>query len=316
MTSETNAAATPQTDLVIETRGLTKRFGTVTAVTDLSLEVPRGGVFGLLGPNGSGKTTTMVMLLGLVQPTEGSYKVLGHDGSPVEVLRRIGAIVETPAFYPYLTGRANLRYFQGIGRRGAPREIERLLEQVDLATAADRKYATYSLGMKQRLGVAYALLGAPDLMFLDEPTNGLDPSGMAEMRALIRELGAGGRTVILSSHLLNEVELLCDRVAVLSRGRLIAQGRVQDLLRHEGVMRLATTDDVMAHTVLDTLPWVADVTAQGGYLLATAPPERAWELTRALAERQIYVKEISAVGRSLEQYFLDVTSDPITPDSV
>ncbi|MBI4339787.1 MAG: ATP-binding cassette domain-containing protein, partial [Chloroflexi bacterium] len=205
---------------VIEARGLTKRFGRVLAVDDLSLQVPAGGVFGLLGPNGSGKTTTVGMVLGVVRPTAGEVRLFGGDGKTgrLEALRRIGAILEAPAFYPYLSGRANLTYFQGISGKGSPEEVDRLLELVGLTQRAQSKYNTYSLGMKQRLGIAYALLGDPELMLLDEPTNGLDPAGMAEVRELIRSLGRGKRTVVLASHLLHEVEQVCDTVAILSRG--------------------------------------------------------------------------------------------------
>ena len=235
-------------DVVIETHGLTKRYGEILAVDDLSMNVPRGHVFGLLGPNGSGKTTTMGMLLGLVKPTAGSFSLFDSSTQNLEALRRIGAIVETPSFYPYLSGRDNLAYFQGITGRGDPAELDGLLEKVDLADRADSRFRTYSLGMKQRLGLAYALLGDPEVLFLDEPTNGMDPAGMAEVRDLIRSLGTGGRTVLLSSHLLHEVEQVCDSVAILSKGKLIAQGKVADLVhsRAGDQVRLSTTDNTKA----------------------------------------------------------------------
>ena len=237
-------------DHVIETTALTKRYGDVVAVNELTLRVPRGGVFGFLGPNGSGKTTTMGMLLGLVHATSGEAHIFGDSAFHPATLRRVGAMVETPTFYPYLSGRANLRYFQAIGKRGSPADIDRLLKLVDLGKRADSKFATYSLGMKQRLGVALALLGNPELVFLDEPTNGLDPAGVVEVRELIRELGTDGRTVVLSSHLLAETELVCDNVAVLSRGKLIAQGTIKELLREHDALRLRTTDNTVASTVL------------------------------------------------------------------
>ena len=211
------------TDYVIQTEGLTKRYGDILAVDELSIQVRRGHVYGLLGPNGSGKTTTMGMLLGLLTPTSGAFSLFGQSDNLEASLRRIGAVVETPAFYPYLSGRRNLAYFQGISQRGAPDEIDRLLGQVGLADRAGSKFNTYSMGMKQRLGIAYALLGDPDLVILDEPTNGLDPEGMIEVRELIRSLGDGQRTVLLSSHLLHEVEQVCDSVTILSKGKLIAQ---------------------------------------------------------------------------------------------
>ena len=304
---------TDQKEFVIETDRLTKRYGEVTAVDSLSLRVPRGGVFGFLGPNGSGKTTTMGMLLGLVHPTSGSAEIFGDPARHAATLRLVGAMVETPTFYPYLSGRANLRYFQGIGRRGSPADIDRLLTLVDLGKRADSKFATYSLGMKQRLGIACALLGDPELVFLDEPTNGLDPAGVVEVRELIRELGTGGRTVVLSSHMLAETELVCDNVAVLSRGRLIAQGTIKELLREHDSLRLRTTDDRGAQTVLAALPWVEGVAQQDGGLVVTAPQARSWEVARALADRQIYVSELVPVHRTLEEFFMEITgTDPTT----
>jgi ABC-2 type transport system ATP-binding protein len=305
--------ALTQSEYVIETSALTKSYGEVVAVNELTLRVPRGGVFGFLGPNGSGKTTTMGMLLGLVHATSGEMRILGDPAGHPKTLRRVGAMVETPTFYPYLSGRENLRYFQGIGRRGVPADIERLLTLVDLGKRAGSKFATYSLGMKQRLGVACALLGDPDLVFLDEPTNGLDPAGVVEVRELIRQLGSGGRTVVLSSHLLAETELVCDNVAVLSRGRLIAQGTIKELLREHDSLRVRTTDDAGAETVLAALPWVEKVTREDDALRLTAPQARAWEAVRALAEHQIFVHELVPLHRTLEDFFMDITgTDPAT----
>ena len=296
-------------DLVIETSGLTKRYGEVLAVDELSMNVPRGHVFGLLGPNGSGKTTTMGMLLGLVKPTAGSFSLFGSGSQDLVALRRIGAIVETPSFYPYLSGRDNLAYFQGIAGRGDRSELDDLLEKVGLADRADSRFRTYSLGMKQRLGLAYALLGDPEVLFLDEPTNGMDPAGMAEVRDLIRSLGTGGRTVLLSSHLLHEVEQVCDSVAILSKGRLIAQGKVADLVHSQAGdrVRLRTTDNAKAVEVLSALDWVVDVTVDGESIVVTAPSDRSTDVSVALGRSEVYVTEMTADEMSLEQYFLDVT---------
>jgi ABC-2 type transport system ATP-binding protein len=298
-------------DLVVETNSLTKHYGRIVAVDGLSLTVPRGGVFGLLGPNGSGKTTTIGMLLGLVAPTNGSMRLFGQGvrGTHLAALRRIGAMVESPAFYPYLSGRANLRFFQGIGAGKGPGEIDRLLALVGLSERAGSRYRTYSLGMKQRLGIACTLLGDPELVFLDEPTNGLDPAGVAEVRELIQRLGSDGRTVVLSSHLLYEVEQVCDSVAILSRGRLIAQGTVRDLLERKGFVRLRTTNDAEALRLLTALDWVSGVRTEDGYLVAEAPPDRSGELTRALGEHAVYVTEMAPVQLSLERFFLEVTGD-------
>ncbi len=204
---------------------LTKRYGEVVAVQDLDLSVRAGEVYGFLGPNGAGKTTTLRMLLGLVRPTSG--RVLLH-GRPPGDLSGVGALIEGPAFYPYLSGRDNLRVlarYAGVDDR----RIDVVLDLVDLADRAKHKFATYSLGMKQRLGVAAALLKDPQLLILDEPTNGLDPAGMADMRTLIRRLGAAGSTVLISSHLLGEVEQICDRVGIIARGALVAENTVAEL---------------------------------------------------------------------------------------
>lgn len=295
----------------VETKGLTKRYGDVVAVDDLSLSVPAGSVFGLLGPNGAGKTTIIGSLLGLIRPTSGTMRVFGEDlnGGTDDVVRRIGAIMETPSFYPFMSGRDNLRYFQGIGGGVDPEEIDRLLELVGLSARGDARFHTYSLGMKHRLGLAYALLGDPELLLLDEPTNGLDPAGMAEVRGLIKRLGEGTRTVVLASHLLNEVEQVCDRVAILSHGKVIADGAVSDLIGRGDRLLVRTTDDEGAAAVLGGFDFVTSATVEGDALTVAADPARAWELTRGLAARDIYVTEMTTLGSSLEEYFLEVTEE-------
>jgi ABC-2 type transport system ATP-binding protein len=297
-------------DFVVEIEGLRKQFGSVVAVQDLALRIPRGGVFGLLGPNGSGKTTTIGLMLGLIRPTRGSIRLFGHDvgESHRSSLHRIGAMVESPAFYPDLSGRANLRFFQGIGHGRGGRSVDELLELVGLSERANSRFRTYSLGMKQRLGIAYALLGDPELVFLDEPTNGLDPSGMAEVRELIAHLAAAGHTIVLSSHLMNEVEQVCQDVAILSRGHIIAQGKVQDLLQLQGTVRLKTTGDERATQILGALDWVSAVRTEGGYIVANASPDRAGDLTRALAQQDVFVTEMVPQRVSLEKFFLQVTA--------
>ena len=301
-------------DLVIQTDGLTKRYGHVLAVDALSLSVPRGRIFGLLGPNGSGKTTLMSMLLGLVRPTAGSFSLFGNSpegGGLDRELHRVGALIETPTFYPYLSGRNNLAYFQGISGRRNAEELDFILEQVGLGGRGGDKFQTYSLGMKQRLGLAYTLLGDPELLVLDEPTNGMDPAGMAEVRGLIRGLAGENRTVILSSHLLNEVEQVCDSVAILSHGRLIAEGDVAELLQERGgpQVRLRTTDNSKAWEILNALAWVDGVSADNGYLVAGVESDRSWEITAALSRNEVYVAEMIPAQMSLEQYFLNVTDE-------
>ena len=300
-------------DLVIQTDGLTKRYGRVLAVDALSLNVQRGRIFGLLGPNGSGKTTLMSMLLGLLRPTAGSFSLFGNSperGGLDRELHRVGALID-PALYPYLSGRDNLAYFQGISGRGHPGDVDELLEQVGLGGRGGDKFHTYSLGMKQRLGLACSLLGDPELLVLDEPTNGLDPAGMAEVRELIRSLGGGNRTVILSSHLLHEVEQVCDSVAILSHGRLITQGDVAELLQERGQaqVRLRTTDNDKAYEIMSALVWVESVSADNGYLVAGVAPDRSWEITAALSRNEVYVAEMAPVQMSLEEYFLEVTEE-------
>ena len=297
---------------IVEIEALRKQFGSVVAVRDLSLRIPRGGVFGLLGPNGSGKTTTIGLMLGLIQAHRGFDTAVRAGRARMRTssaLQRIGAMVESPAFYPDLSGRANLRFFQGIGQqRAAARAWNELLELVGLAERANSKFRTYSLGMKQRLGIAYALLGDPELVFLDEPTNGLDPSGMAEVRELITRLAEAGHTIVLSSHLLNEVEQVCQDVAILSRGQIIAQGKVQDLLHVQGTVRLKTTADERASQILGALDWVSAVRLEAGYIVASASPDRAGDLTRALAQQDVFVTEMVPQRVSLEKFFLQVTA--------
>ena len=296
-------------EFVIQTDRLAKRYKNVVAVDDLSMEIRRGRVYGLLGPNGSGKTTTMGMLLGLQAPTFGTFSLFGCNHGHRDLLRRVGALVENSSFYPYLSGYQNLRYFQMISGRGSEGELESLVDRVGLAGRGDDLFRTYSYGMKQRLGIALALLGDPDLVFLDEPTNGLDPEGMIEMRELIKSLGDGSRTVLLSSHLLHEVEQVCDSVTIISKGRLIAQGEVSQLIATAGSeqIRIKTTDNSKALQLLSTPGWIEDVSMDEDSLLITAPIERSAELTAALANAEVYVAEMVPIRKSLEEYFLEVT---------
>ena len=295
-------------NLVVETRDLTRHFGEkIVAVDRLSLKVRRGEVYGFLGPNGSGKTTTLRMLLGLTRPTSGSAEVLGERPGAPAGLARIGALIETPAFYPFLSGRDNLWVLAR--HAGAPESrIAPALEEVDLTSRAGDRFATYSLGMKQRLGVAAALLKDPELLILDEPTNGLDPAGMAEMREFIRELGQGQRTVLLSSHLMNEVEQICDRVGVIRRGRLVAEGTVADLRGKPGLRVRAQPLDA-AHQVLAALPEVAEIEIVDGRLQIAADPAIAPALARALVGAGIDVNELVVERSSLEDVFLHLTQD-------
>ena len=293
--------------LVIETRALTKRYGdAIVAVDDLELRVRRGEVYGFLGPNGAGKTTTLRMLLGLVRPTSGDAAVLGAPPGSPEGLARIGAMVEAPAFYPFLSGRDNLRVlarYAGV----AEDRVEAVLGEVRLSDRADDRWATYSQGMKQRLGVAAALLKDPELLILDEPTNGLDPAGMAEMREFIRALGKGGRTVVLSSHLMGEIEQVSDRVGVIRDGSLVAEGTVEELRGRAG-LRVRAEPLSEAARLVGALPDVDEVTSVDGLLEVSVDTAQAPAINRLLVEAGIAVSELYAQKASLEDVFLELTA--------
>jgi ABC-type multidrug transport system ATPase subunit len=291
---------------VVETTDLTKRYGErIVAVDRLAMQVRRGEVYGFLGPNGAGKTTTLRMLLGLVRPTSGSAHVLGAQPGSPDSLEGLGALIETPAFYPFLSGRDNLRVLAR--HAGAPESrIEPVLDEVDLAARASDRFGTYSLGMKQRLGIAAALLKDPELLILDEPTNGMDPAGMAEMRSFIRELGRERRTVLLSSHLMAEVEQICDRVGVISRGRLVGEGTVDELRGRESLFVRAEPLDA-AERVLGAMRGVEEVARRDGGLRIATDPAAAAEINRALVEAGIAVGELRHERASLEKVFLELT---------
>ena len=290
---------------LVETKGLTKRYRSLTAVSGLDLSVRRGEVYGFLGPNGAGKTTTLKMLLGLIRPTSGTATVIGEPPGTPEGLEKVGALVESPAFYPYLSGRDNLRVMARYS--GASRDrISEVLEQVELSGRAKDKFKKYSLGMKQRLGVAAALLKDPELLILDGPTNGLDPKGMADMRTLIRRLGRGERTVLLSSHLLGEVEQICDRVGVIQKGELVAQGTVSELRGREGLLVRATPVDD-ARRIAERLAGVEEAKEVDGMLRLTVDPARAAEINAKLVSAGLRVSEIRPAEQSLEEVFLELT---------
>jgi ABC-type multidrug transport system ATPase subunit len=294
--------------LVIETNAMSKRYGErILAVDRLELQVRRGEVYGFLGPNGAGKTTTLRMLLGLVRPTSGGALVLGaRPGSP-QSLARLGALIETPAFYPFLSGRDNLKVLAR--HAGAPEtRIEQVLDEVDLAARGSDRFGTYSLGMKQRLGIAAALLKDPELLILDEPTNGMDPAGMAEMRTFIRELGRGRRTVLLSSHLMAEVEQIADRVGVISRGKLVGEGTVEELRGRESLWVRAEPLE-KAERLVSELRAVEGVARTDGGLRIATDPAAAAAINRALVEAGIAVAELRPERVSLEKVFLELTQE-------
>ncbi|HEY1740403.1 MAG TPA: ABC transporter ATP-binding protein [Acidimicrobiia bacterium] len=297
-------------------RGLTKHYpsrqGVVRAVDGLDLDVPAGGVFGFLGANGAGKTTTIRAIVGHLKATSGSIEVLGLDVPRRlgDVIDRVGALVEQPQFFPGFTGRRNLALLAA--SRGFPKSrVDEVLDIVSLTERADRRYSTYSLGMKQRLGVASVLLKRPDLLILDEPANGLDPAGIIEMRELVRALGAQGNTVFVSSHLLSEIEQTCDRVGIVDRGRIVSVGRVDELLK-AGSSRytvkvpggVEARDRAMG--VLTAHGWTVALDDDGDAVV-DVEPERAHEITRWLASEGLYVNELTPVTRTLEEAFLAIT---------
>nr|HET6901864.1 ABC transporter ATP-binding protein [Ktedonobacteraceae bacterium] len=316
--------------VVISTSRLTKAFGNLVAVNDLHLQVMRGDVFGFLGPNGSGKTTTIRMLLGLIRPTAGRAIIFGMDNSyqlPA-ILQRIGAIVETPVFYPYLSGKDNLHAVAAasgmISGSASNRRVEEVLEIVELRAQAKDAFRKYSLGMKQRLGIGAALLNDPELVLLDEPTNGLDPAGVFEIRQLIQRLSTLGKTIFISSHILYEIQHVCNRVAILQRGNLIKQGAVSELLQpnEQIIVRLNTAEETQQAFALlqqsreNGLQWITNARiemnrANMSIIRIDAPRIRSAEINALLAQNRLFAAEIRPQEGSLEEVFLDLTTQAI-----
>ena len=308
--------ATVPADLAIETTGLTKRFGARAAIEGVDLQVPRGCAFGFLGPNGAGKTTMIRTLLGLTHASAGSMSVLGHP-VPAEralALQRVGAIVEEPRFHPNMSGRENLRIVAAVRGPETRERIEPALHRVGLAERAGDRVKSYSMGMRQRLGVARCLLADPLLLILDEPTNGLDPGGIQEFREMIRAMVEHeGRTVFISSHLLDEVERTCDAAAIIDRGRVIAQGPIAELARGGGVRNelILGVDNVeLALSTLDSSELVHDArrSDEGLRVELTGEPQTASQVNAALVRAGVGVERLEPVRHSLEQRFLEVTS--------
>jgi ABC-2 type transport system ATP-binding protein len=305
----TQVTAATQGDMVLRTIGLSKNFGKLEAVKNLNLELRRGEVFGFLGPNGAGKSTTVGMILGLIAPTAGSIELFGakQDGHHWAALRRIGAIIEEPAFYPYLSGWDNLAVLaKSIG--DIPKsKITEVLERVTLLDRAKDQYGHYSMGMKQRLGIASTLLRDPELIILDEPTNGLDPAGTKEIRDLIPKLAHESRAVLLCSHLLHEVEMVCDHVAIVKQGTVIANAPIKELLSHDNVLQIKVNDIEKATVILKRISWIKSVKKEDDYLLVDIPRERSAEVNLALVQKGIMVSELMNRTSSLESVFLQLT---------
>ena len=302
--------------LAISTRGLTKRYKQVVAVDNLDLDIPTGTVYGFLGPNGAGKTTTIRMLLGLIRPTSGRAEVLGHDilTQRHAIAPRVGAIVESPAFYTYLTGAQNLEVFWRASNMPVDRaRIAALLERVGLAERGRHKVKTYSLGMKQRLGIAATLLTNPEIIFLDEPTNGLDPAGTVEVRNLITQLGREGHTIFLSSHLLSEVEQVCSDVAIVQHGKMRVNGNVQDLLKRSAGFVIEAAPPERTLAVLRAYPELNAQSRADGTIEVAAEAADIPDLVRALVAAGIDISGVRPRRNSLEQLFLDLTGQPAQP---
>jgi len=300
--------------IVLKTNGLTKHFGPIVAVDNLSLEVHKGQIFGFLGPNGSGKSTTMGMILGLITPTSGSVEVFGLEAryNLSTILPRVGAMMETPGLYPYLSGKDNLKVFARLSDHISDKRIDEVLDMVDLTSRAKDKFSHYSTGMKQRLALACALLHNPEFLILDEPTNGLDPAGMKEIRELIIELGKQGKTIFLNSHLLHEVELVCEHVAIIKRGNVIVQGPVKELVKTGDVLQIKVGDPDKAMAILREQKWISSVSKEGDYILLGVKADKAADVSAALARDGIFASEIKAKENSLEEFFLEQTEEEKT----
>lgn len=305
--TKTGAEAAPPPP--VEVRGLVKRYGHLAAVAGVDLTVHTGDVYGYLGPNGAGKTTCLRMMLGLIRPTEGKVRLFGRD--PMETVRALDGVagfVEAPTFYPYLSGRRNLELLAAFDGSGAPDRIDQALETVELADRARDRVGGYSHGMRQRLGIAAALLRDPRLMLLDEPATGLDPAGMRDMRILIRRLGEQGITVLLSSHLLAEVEELCNRVAIVSAGKIVYEGEIAALKRSAGATyRLATTDDQRALAICRAQPGIADVRLEQRMICFSADDQAVAELSQALVEAGALITSLAPQTVTLEDLFFSLT---------
>lgn len=302
---------TTNNDVVVRTEHLTKHYGKLVAVDDLNLEVHRGEVFGFLGPNGAGKSTTMCMILGLITPTLGNIEIFGLSlkSNLADILCKIGAVMESPGFYPYLSGWDNLKVFARISRNVTDNRIKEVLKLVDLADRAKDKFSGYSQGMKQRLAIACALLHDPEFLIFDEPTSGLDPAGMKEVRELIIKLGQEGKTIFLNSHLLHEVEQVCDHVGIIKEGKMIAMGAPNDLIKHGDTLQIRVNEVDKAVALLSEEDWVSSITREGDLLILKAPTERATDISALLAKNGVFISEMKAREDSLESFFLRLTEE-------
>ncbi len=294
--------------IVLQTQKLTKHYGDVVAVREATIQVREGEVFGFLGPNGAGKTTTIGMVLGLIHPTAGQIEVLGQPVSAKnnKPLQGVGSLVSRPSLLPYLSGRENLRLLARQNSGVDDSRVDEVLELVGMTETAGRKVKACSTGMKQRLGLGAALLNRPALIILDEPTNGLDPAGMRDVRQLISSLAGAGTTIFLSSHLLHEVEQVCDRIAVINQGQIVTEGSVDDLLRHqEAVVKVRVSRPEKARQSLQSLPGVTHIESNGVYVEVTGLPSE--RIIAHLAQQDILPSEVTVEKFDLENLYLSLT---------
>ncbi len=295
---------------ILSIEGISKSYGNIQALKNVSYEVPQGAVFGLLGPNGSGKTTMLSIILDILKANSGTFKWFGNPGSP-ETRKRIGSLLETPNFYHYLSAVDNLKITSAISGRGNDQAIEDVLKVVKLYERRNSRFSTYSLGMKQRLAIGAALLGNPEVLLFDEPTNGLDPVGIAEIRELIKVLAKQGKTIIMASHLLDEVEKVCTHVAIMKRGKLLAAGPVNEVLANEDIVELASLNSLKLKSVLETFPGYLSISENDTFIqlhfpFGTAPMEA---INKHCFENGIVLNQIILKKKSLESKFFELTND-------
>jgi ABC-2 type transport system ATP-binding protein len=295
---------------VLSLNGIAKAYGQIKALKGVSFDVPEGAVFGILGPNGSGKTTMLSIILDILKADTGSFAWFGQPGGP-ETRKKIGSLLETPNFYHYLSAVDNLNITHAISGRGNAADIDRVLEIVNLTERKKSRFSAYSLGMKQRLAIAAALLGDPQVLVFDEPTNGLDPVGIAEIRELIKELALRGKTIIMASHLLDEVEKVCTHVAILKKGTLITAGHVDEVLSNEDIVEISSTDPAQLYSVLQNFPGCTHIKQDGKLVQLFFPigTARLEEINRFCFEKGITLNQLLAKKKSLETKFFELTND-------
>ena len=293
---------------IVSIQKLNKRYGKIQAVDNLNLDIEKGNIYGILGPNGSGKTTTLGILLGVINADSGSFRWFNRENSKHD-RKKIGAILEQPIFYPYLTAEKNLEIIAGI-KEVSTKDIDRVLEAVELSDRRKSKFRTYSYGMKQRLAIAAALLGNPEVLIFDEPTNGLDPKGIAEIRELILQIAEGGITIILASHLLDEVQKICSHVAVLRKGKKLFSGRVDEVLTLSDTIELAAPDIGVLENVLKNFEGITEVNHQGNLIIAKLNDHtNSLILNSFLVSKGIVVTHLALKKKSLEQQFLELLKE-------